>query len=188
MRDADLLVAAILIGGAYIMLRRNNPQPGTFSPNAPGAVDRYSSDIIPLTVDQAGVDFIEQEEGFSGTPYPDAGGMDIGYGHVLKSGENWSSITRAQAQTLLSNDLVPIQNVIAQYVTVPLDQNQYDALADLIYNVGINAFENSTLLKMLNAGNYAGAANQFSAWVNSNGKVNSALQARRSQDQNLFQS
>lgn len=188
MRQGDLLIAALLVGGAFIMLKRNNTQPGTFSPNAPGPLDDVTSNILPLTVDQSGVSFIEQEEGFQGKPYADAGGTDIGYGHVLKSGESWTSITRLQAANLLASDLVPIEAVIAQYVTVPLNQNQYDALADFIYNVGIGAFESSTLLQMLNQGNYSGAAAQFSQWVNSNGKVSAALTARRSQDAGLFQS
>ncbi len=54
-------------------------------------------------------------------------------------------------------------------VAVPLTQNQFDALVSLIYNIGEGNFASSTLLKMLNAGNYRGAADQFLVWDKSKG-------------------
>ena len=65
-------------------------------------------------------------------------------------------------------------------------QNQFDALVSLTYNIGENAFKKSTLLKMLNAGNYQGAADQFLVWNKSNGQVLNGLVRRRKTEREMF--
>ncbi len=71
-------------------------------------------------------------------------------------------------------------------VTVPLNQNQFDALVSLTYNIGSGAFNNSTLLKKLNKGDYQGAADQFLVWNKAGGKVMKGLVRRREAEQALF--
>jgi len=74
----------------------------------------------------------------------------IGYGHVVLPGETFTRITEEQADQLLRKDVGIAENCINNYVKVTLSQNQFDALASLIFNIGINAFINSTMLKELN--------------------------------------
>ncbi len=71
-------------------------------------------------------------------------------------------------------------------VTVDLDQKQYDMLVDFAYNVGLGNFRSSTLLKLLNAGDYRGAADEFPKWVKASGKVMKGLQRRRFVNRAVF--
>ena len=109
----------------------------------------------------------------------------IGYGHT-KTAKPGMRITKAGAEKLLLHDLAWVEATIDKYVKVPLNQNQYDALASFIYNVGATAFRRSTLLKLLNAGDYEGAAEQFPRWNKQKGKVLRGLTARRQKEKTLF--
>lgn len=132
-------------------------------------------------------DLIKKFEGFSSTAYYDiAGKLTIGYGHLIKSGEQFSSVTREQAEKLLNDDVKFAANAVANYVRVPLSENQKNALISFVYNVGANAFKNSTMLSLLNAGNYSGAAEQFGRWVNAGGKFSQGLANRRAEEKTLF--
>ena len=109
----------------------------------------------------------------------------IGYGHT-KTAEKGMVITLAGAEALLLHDLAWVETAIDTYVQVPLNQNQYDALASFIYNIGGTAFRKSTLLKLLNASDYDGAANQFPRWNKQKGKVLNGLTTRRQKEKTLF--
>jgi hypothetical protein len=78
------------------------------------------------------------------------------------------------------------ENSIDQNVKVGLTQNQFDALVSLIYNIGTGGFSSSTLLQMINASNFAGAADQFSRFVYSGGVVLQGLVTRRAAERALF--
>lgn len=110
----------------------------------------------------------------------------IGYGHT-KTAVKGMKITRAGAEALLLEDLRWVETAIDTYVQVPLNQNQYDALASFIYNVGATAFRKSTLLKLLNASDYTGAADQFPRWNKQKGKVLKGLTTRRYKEKTLFE-
>ena len=109
----------------------------------------------------------------------------IGYGHT-KTAKKDMKITKAGAEALLLHDLAWVETAIDTYVQVPLNQNQYDALASFIYNVGATAFKKSTMLKLLNKGDYQGAANQFPRWDKQKGKVLKGLTTRRKHERDLF--
>lgn len=109
----------------------------------------------------------------------------IGYGHT-KTAKKGMKITNAGAEALLLHDLAWVETAIDTHVKVPLNQNQYDALASFIYNVGATAFKKSTMLKLLNKGDYQGAADQFPRWNKQKGKVLNGLTARRKKEQTLF--
>lgn len=137
----------------------------------------------------AGLDLITREEGFSATPYQDVGGYwTIGYGHKIKPGESFASIDEATARTLLAGDLSTAEDAVNSLVTVPLTQPQFDALVDLVYNIGAGAFRRSTLLAKLNQGDYAGAQAQFAVWRISGGKIVDDLVRRRATEAQLFAS
>lgn len=115
----------------------------------------------------------------------------IGYGHT-KTARQGMVITEAQAEQLLRDDLEWVEAAIDKLVKVPLTQNQYDALASLIFNIGGSAFSKSTVLRKLNAGDYRGAAEAFLMWDKQRdrqtGKMNAlrGLTKRRQQERDLF--
>lgn len=143
-----------------------------------------------MKLSDSGLNFIAGQEGFSATPYVDAQGHSIGYGHFILPGELGNTIvpplTEAQALTLLNQDAGIAEAAVNNLVTVPLSQGQFDALVDFVYNEGQTHFANSTLLRLLNSGDYSGAAAQFPVWNMSSGAVNPDLVARRLAEQQTF--
>lgn len=115
-----------------------------------------------------------------------AGVWTIGYGHT--GSDVWPGlvITKEWAEWLLEEDLKRFEANVSGYVKVDLTQDQFDALVSFTYNVGAEAFKNSTLLKKLNAEDYEGAANEFPRWNKSKGKVLGGLVKRRNEERKLF--
>ena len=109
----------------------------------------------------------------------------IGYGHT-KTAKKGMVITLVGAEALLLHDLAWVEAALKKHVKVPLTQNQYDALASFVYNLGETNFKNSTLLKMLNKGDYQGAADQLPRWNKQKGKVLKGLTIRRNHERDLF--
>lgn len=95
--------------------------------------------------------------------------------------------TVEDANTLFKLTIEPYIATVNVFVKVELSQGQFDALVSLVYNIGIEAFKGSTLLKKLNARDYEGAAAQFDRWVRSNGKVSPGLVARRARERKVFE-
>lgn len=143
--------------------------------------------INNLKTSQKGIDLIAQFEGCKTQAYYDiVGVLTIGYGHTGADVKKNMIITQEQAQTLLKSDLLRFETTVNHYVTVPLTQNQFDALVCFVYNVGSGNFSSSTLLKLLNAGNYVGAADQFVRWNKAGGQVVNGLTNRRLAEKQLF--
>lgn len=140
-----------------------------------------------MPISPSGIDFIKAHEGCALTAYQDGGGIwTIGYGHTGNVHEG-DTITQDQADALLVADCEPAEDAIDSKVTVPLNTNQYDALGSFTFNIGVENFENSTLLKLLNAGDYQGAADQFGRWVHdAAGNVEPGLVRRREDEKELF--
>jgi lysozyme len=139
-----------------------------------------------MKTSKTGINFIRDHEGCKLTAYADTGGvLTIGVGHTkgVKAGQR---ITQQQADQFLSDDLNPVETCINKNVVVTLNQNQFDALAAFIFNVGSGAFINSTLLKKLNTGNYCAAADQFTRWVHVNNVFVQGLYNRRCDEKALF--
>lgn len=121
--------------------------------------------------------------------YPDPGSKDgkpwtIGWGHTgpeVVKGLKW---TQAQADAAFEKDLLRFEARVARLVKVPLTQGQYDALVLFDYNTG--SLHTSTLLKMLNAGDYFGALTQFARWNKNDGKVMRGLIRRRAAEAALW--
>ena len=109
----------------------------------------------------------------------------IGYGHTgdVKEGD---TITKAEADELLDKDLEKFRSGVNRCVKVPLNENQFGALVSFAYNVGIGSLQSSTLLKLLNAGDYDAAADQFPRWNKSGGKVLTGLTRRREAERAVF--
>ncbi|MGN6142413.1 MAG: lysozyme [Mesorhizobium sp.] len=117
----------------------------------------------------AGRSAITQREGCVLTAYTDSAGIwTIGVGHTSAAGApkvtKGMRITAAQADEILSHDLAAVEKTVNGAVKVALNQNEFDALVSLVFNIGGGAFKGSTLLRKLNAGDRAGAADQFLVW------------------------
>lgn len=129
-------------------------------------------------------------EGFEScrlTAYQDTRGIwTIGYGHTGSDVWEGLTITPDEASTLLIHDSARAELAVNTYVDVPLTQCQFDALVDFVFNVGAEAFKNSTLLKLLNQGNFEGAADEFEKWDHAAGKVVAGLLRRRQAEEVLF--
>jgi lysozyme len=119
-----------------------------------------------LSSSAAGLSFIAAHEGFRASVYRDAAGLEtIGYGHRLTEGESFpSGIAQDEARRLLAADAARAEAAVRAQVAIALTQNRFDALVSFVFNVGAGAFAGSTLLRMLNAGDVAGAADQFPRW------------------------
>jgi len=140
----------------------------------------------PKTISDRGLNMLKNFEGVRYKAYRDAVGVwTIGYGHT-KTASPGMSITPAEAERLLRQDLERFEQAVRDRVTVPINQNQFDALVSFAFNVGVGAFRKSTLLKLLNQGNYEGAKNEFKRWVHGGGRRLAGLVKRRNQEAELF--
>jgi len=140
-----------------------------------------------MQISQAGIDSLKQFEGYSADKYQDVAGLwTIGYGHLIKPGENFETINEATAEKLLRQDIGIAERAVNELVTVDLTQGQYDALVSFVYNVGAGAFKKSTLLRKLNIGDYVGALNELPRWNKAGGKIQQGLANRRVHEQQLF--
>jgi len=117
----------------------------------------------------AGRAAIKRREGERLSAYKDSVGIwTIGVGHTSAAGapevKPGMKITAAQSDEILARDLADVEDDVNKAVTVPLNQNQFDALVSLAFNIGSGSFRSSTLVKKLNASDFASAADQFLVW------------------------
>lgn len=144
-----------------------------------------------MRASENGINLIKQFEGCRLTAYQDSVGVwTIGYGWTQSVDGNPVAkgmvITQQKADDLLKQGVVQYENGVNSLVKVQLNQNQFDALVDFAYNLGVNALKGSTLLKKLNTGDYAGAANEFTKWNKAGGKEVAGLTRRREAEKSLF--
>ena len=131
-----------------------------------------------------GLDKLKQWEGLKTKAYKDAGGVwTIGYGHTAAAGtpapRQGMVITASEAESILLKDLTQYEAAVENNVNVKLNDNQFAALVSFAFNVGINAFKNSTLLKKLNSGNFDAVPVELRKWVKAGGKKVQGLVNRR---------
>jgi len=142
----------------------------------------------PQSTGAGGLALIKSFEGLRLEKYKDAvGKWTIGYGHLILPDEKFPhAITEAEAEALLRTDLLMTERGVHKAVTVALNQNQFDALVAFTFNLGAGNLQSSTLLKLLNQGEYAQAADQFLRWNKAGGKVLAGLTKRREAERALF--
>lgn len=144
-----------------------------------------------MMISDVGVNLIKDFEGCYLTAYRcPAGVLTIGYGTTEaidgKPITEGMTITQKQADELLVKNLKTYEKAVNDYVKVNLNQNQFDALVSFTYNVGCNALKTSTLLQLLNEGDYKEASEQFERWKYAGGKVLNGLIRRRKAEKELF--
>lgn len=139
-----------------------------------------------MNVSETGIELIKKFEGCILKAYKcPAGVWTIGYGHTagVKEGQ---TITKKEAEALLKHDLITFETHVSNLITVVINQNQFDALVSFCYNLGPGNLKSSTLLKLINAKNFNGAAEQFDHWVYAGGKKLNGLVKRRAAEKALF--
>lgn len=140
-------------------------------------------------IGKAGLDLIKDFEGWRDTAYLcPANVLTIGYGSTGPHVKAGMKISKERGEELLKDDLDRFEKAVTRLVTVPLRQNQYDALVSFAFNVGISALERSTLLKRVNAKLFDQAAAEFAKWNRAGGKVLAGLTRRRAAETALFKS
>lgn len=149
-----------------------------------------------MDISQRGIDFIVSFEG-KHKLLPD--GRYQAYLDTLAKPNVWTiwagltkgvhsgmCLTEDQCEAMFRKELAIYEDAVERLVTVPLNQNQFDALVSFVYNCGPNALKTSTLLKRLNAGKYAEVPAQLARWNKAGGKVWPGLTRRRAAEGSLF--
>lgn len=162
-------------------------------------------------INEAGLNLIKSFEGILDgdpstvklDPYIDPVGVwTIGWGHAISTGGSLlrgstnrararalypGGITIDQAEALLRGDLIDTCRDVESFVRVPLADNQFAALISFTFNLGVGNFRRSTLLRLVNAGDFALAAQEFKKWNRAGGQVLRGLTRRREAEATLFQ-
>jgi lysozyme len=137
-----------------------------------------------------GFDLTKQFESCRLTAYPDPGTggvpFTVGYGHTGADIHEGMTITQQQADLYLAEDVQKAVDEVNARVHTDLSQEEFDALVDFVFNVGAGNFNNSTLLKCINAGDMEGAARQFDRWDKADGRVLAGLVRRRQAETQEF--
>ena len=139
-------------------------------------------------VSDKGLDLIKRFEGFSRTVYfCPAGYPTIGYGHVVKDGEDFSNgIMEGEAEELLRQDAQIAERTVLRLINVPLTDGQFDALVSFTYNLGGGALQRSTLRRKINREEHAEVPEQLMRWVWAGGRKLKGLVRRREAEGMLY--
>ena len=147
-----------------------------------------------MKISNKGITLISKLEGFRSKPYLDSANVaTIGYGSTFyldgrRVKMTDKPISKDDAHRLLSIVANKFAVSVDKYTTACLNQNQFDALVSFTYNVGVGAFKNSTLLKVVNKdpNNFDEVNKQLMRWVRAGGKVLDGLKKRRSKEIELY--
>lgn len=139
-----------------------------------------------------GKTIIAETEGLENHIYLDVAGYPtICVGHRIMSEPEMLKFSKgasdAECYELMEKDLTRFENAVNNYVKVPICQAQFDALVSFSFNVGTGAFKNSTLLRLLNAADFDGAADEFRKWRKAGGRVVRGLENRRGIEKRAFE-
>jgi lysozyme len=144
-----------------------------------------TDDVVPTYtrtqnyISKKGVEKIMEWERLRTRLYKDSGGVPtICYGHT---GRHTAHQTRTpeQCYDILREDIQTAERAVNTLVSGSLEQNQYDALVSLVFNIGVGAFERSTVLEKINAGDFTSGALHFHDWMYVNKNVEKGLVNRR---------
>ena len=140
-----------------------------------------------MKISQEGIALIKKFEGCELEAYKCAAGvLTIGYGHT-KGVTEGMQITKAQADEMLVEELATYETYVSDAVDNQLDQCMFDALVSWTYNLGPTNLRSSTMLKVLNAGEYDEVPAQLKRWNKASGKVLEGLIRQREAEALLFE-
>ena len=140
-----------------------------------------------MKISQEGIALIKKFEGCELEAYKCAAGvLTIGYGHTKGVTESMK-ITQSEAESMLVEELVEYEKAVLDAVTISIDQCMFDALVSWTYNLGPTNLRSSTMLTVLNKGEYDDVPAQIKRWNKANGKVLDGLIRRREAEALLFE-
>ena len=151
-----------------------------------------------MKISENGLKLIQEFESFEANPYLDSARVyTIGYGSTYyPNGKKVTGkdkpITKEYAEIIqrhvIATDFEPIVNdLLEQEITSGfITQNMYDAILSLAYNIGVNGFKKSSVLRHLKNGDKLSAGNAFLLWNKAGGKVLKGLVNRRKKERELF--
>jgi lysozyme len=134
-----------------------------------------------------GLEALKELEGFRSAPYQcSARVWTIGYGSTHGVTKHTPPVSKEDAEKILRRDVAKFELAVKGAAHRKLTQGQFDALVLFSFNVGAAALRRSTLMQKLNAGDVAGAAEQFARWTKAGGKEVAGLTRRRKIEQEIF--
>lgn len=138
-----------------------------------------------------GLALLKTFEGLRTKAYRDGGGVwTIGFGHTAAAGapipRAGMEITAQDAMDILARDLGQYERGVSAALKRSPTQNQFDAMVSLCFNIGVDAFQDSSIVRCFNAGDPQLAAERFLLWNKDNGKVIPGLTRRREAEKALF--
>ncbi len=139
------------------------------------------------TLSSTGENLIKSFESLRLTAYQDQKGVwTCGWGHTGADVVAGTTCTPEQAEAWFLKDTQAAVNGVDTSIATNINQNQFDALVSFTFNVGVGAEAHSTMVKLINARNFTGAAAEFPKWDHVNGVPNAGLLRRRQAEQALF--
>ena len=142
---------------------------------------------VALSLSVAGAGAIVAHEGLRKVAYIDpVGVVTVCAGHT-KTAELGQVKTEAECKELLKQDVKHAEAAVKRLVKVPLTQEQFDALASFVFNVGETSFAKSTLLKKVNAFDCWGAGKEFMRWTYAGGQQLTGLVVRRADERKQWE-
>ncbi len=139
-----------------------------------------------MNISKEGLSLIKKFEGCELEAYLcPAGVWTIGYGHT-KDVKEGDKINRDEADYLLQEEMIEYESYINDFVEVPLEQNQFDALCSWVYNLGPTNLKNSTMLRVLNEDKYTDVPQEIKRWNKAGGEVLDGLIKRREAEAKMF--
>lgn len=139
-----------------------------------------------MKISQAGIVLIKRFEGFRAGVYdanPPANDWTIGYGHKLRPGEGYRTITKQEAERLLRDDLSMAEDRVNGSINIALEQQEFDALCSLAYNLTLKSWRLAAA--RINRGD--GAENVFPLYVMAEGERLQGLVKRRAAELKFYE-
>lgn len=140
-----------------------------------------------LSIPDEAITLVKHFEGIRLIRYKDIIGFPtIGYGHLCKPNDGLAIISQEQADDLLMQDLLIAASAVKRLTTYPLSNNQFSALIDFVFNLGVGSYQASTLRMVINRGDFDDVPTQLNRWVYGKGMKIPGLVARRKAEASLF--
>ena len=140
-----------------------------------------------MKISENGLELIKKFEGCETTAYQDSVGVwTIGFGHT-KGVEEGQTCSIEDAESMLADEMDEYEGYINNMVKVELQQHEFDALVAWVYNLGPTNLGESTMLKVLNGGQFDRVPDEMNRWTRAGGEILEGLVRRRQAESLMFQ-
>mgnify|MGYP003147742633 FL=1 len=140
-----------------------------------------------MKISEDGLELIKKFEGCETTAYQDSVGVwTIGFGHT-KGVEEGQTCSIEDAESMLAEEMDEYEGYINNMVKVELQQHEFDALVAWVYNLGPTNLGESTMLKVLNGGQFDRVPDEMNRWTRAGGEILEGLVRRRQAESLMFQ-